>query len=67
MRKKILGLIFVLIIVFSTVLIYNIYTDEFGKEDKTEYSDEVTSDEVMSEIEDTLLDEADDVEIGEMV
>ena len=67
MRKKILGLIFVLIIVFSTALIYNIYTEEFGKDDKTEYLDDVTSDDVISEIEDTLLDEDDDVVIGEMV
>ena len=56
-----------MIIVFSTALIYNIYTQEFSKDDKTEYSDDTTSDDVMSEIEDTLLDEDDDVEIGEMV
>ena len=67
MRKKILGLLFVLIIVFSTALIYNIYTEEFAKDDKTEYSDDVTSDDIIGEIEDTLLDEDDDVEIGEMV
>jgi len=67
MRKKILAIIFILIIVVSTALIYNVYTDESGKEDKTGYSDEVTSDDVMSEIDDILLDEDDDVEIGEMI
>jgi len=67
MRKKILVIIFVLIIVFSTALIYNVYTDEFGKEDVTGYSGEVTSDDVMNEIDDSLLDEDDAVEIGEMV
>ena len=67
MRKKILVIIFVLIMVFSTALIYNVYTDEFGKEDVTGYSDEVTSDDVMNEIDDSLLDEDDAVEIGGMV
>jgi len=67
MRKKILAILSVLIIVFSTALIYNVYTDEFGKEDVTGYSDEVTSEDVMSEIDDSLLDEDDAVEIGEMV
>ena len=65
--KKILGVLFVLIIVFSAALIYNVYTDESGEEDTTGYYNGVTSDDVMSEIDDGLLDEDDDVEIGEMV
>jgi len=64
--KKILAVLFVLIIVFSAALIYNVYTDESGKEE-TGYSNGVTSDDVMSEIDDSLLDEDDTVEIGEMV
>lgn len=67
MKKKVLAIIFVLIIVFSIALVYNLYTDESGKEDETGYFDGVTSDDVMSEIEDSLLDEDDDVEIGEMI
>lgn len=67
MKKKVLAIIFVLITVFSIALVYNVYTDESSKEDTTGYFDGVTSDDVMNEINDSLLDEDDDVEIGEMI
>ncbi len=70
MRKKnILLLLFILIIIFSVTLIYNVYTNEIGKENKTGgySSNDVTSDDVMSEIDTVLLDENDDIEIGDLI
>jgi len=68
-KKKILLLLFILIIIFSMTLIYNVYTNEIGKENKTGgySSNDVTSDEVMSEIDTVLLDENDDIEIGDLI
>ncbi len=67
MKKKILALIFVLIIVFSVALTYNVYKGEMEKKDETDYSGEATSDDIIDEMDESLLGEDDEVEIGEMV
>ncbi|MBS3802623.1 MAG: hypothetical protein KGY65_07730 [Candidatus Thermoplasmatota archaeon] len=67
MRKRLLGIILVLIVIFTTILAYNIYFNDSSEEKTTEYSGDVSSSVIMDEIDDTLLDEKDEVEIGEMI
>lgn len=67
MRKRLLGIILVLIVIFTTILAYNIYLNDSSEEKTTEYSGDVSSSVIMDEIDDTLLDEKDEVEIGEMI
>jgi hypothetical protein len=57
----------ILIIVFSVVMIFNIYLNQYERKNKTEYTDDVISADVMNEIEDVFVDENDEVEIGEMI
>ena len=66
MKKILLTIISVLIILFSSVLIYHVFSEDsieinqgVEKEDSTYY--------VMYEIDESLLDENDVVNIGEMV
>lgn len=67
MKKMLLTIISVLILIFSSVLIYNITTDEAVDIDQT--TDGVTVDvsDVSSEIDNFLLDENNEIDIGEMI
>ena len=66
MNKKIIGLIFGVILIISSVLLFTIFTDTLIdiSGDKNE---EGTTSDILDEIDDNLLEEDDEIEIGEMV
>lgn len=66
MNKKIIGLIFGLIIIISSVLIISISTENLKEVGDEENQGDMTND-ILDEIDENLLDEDDEIEIGEMV
>jgi len=66
MKKILLAVISVLILLFSSVLIYHVFSEdaiEINQNGETED----TTDNVMNEIDESLLNEDDELEIGEIV
>ena len=66
MKKILLTIISVLIILFSSVLIYHVFSED-SIEINQGVEKEDSTDDVMNEIDESLLDENDVVNIGEMV
>jgi len=66
MNKKIFGLIFGLIIIISSVLIFSILTENLKEVGDDENQGDTTND-ILNEIDENLLGEDDEIEIGEMV
>jgi len=66
MNKKIIGLIFGLIIVISSVLLFSILTENPKQVGDEENQGDMTID-ILNEIDESLLGEDDEIEIGEMV
>ncbi len=66
MNKKIIGLIFGLIIVISSVLLFSISTENPKQVGDEENQGDMTID-ILNEIDESLLGEDDEIEIGEMV
>lgn len=66
MKKMILAVIAVLILLFSSVLIYHVFSEESVEIDQGDETQD-TTDDIMDEIDESLLDEDDEVEIGEMI
>ena len=66
-KKTILSLIFVLIVILSITLTYNIYKEKLEKQDDSYYSDDATADDIIVGMNWNLLDEDAEVEIGEMI
>lgn len=66
MNKKIIGLVFGLIIVISSVLLFSIPTENPKQVGDEENQDDMTID-ILNEIDESLLGEDDEIEIGEMV
>jgi len=66
MNKKIIGLIFGLIIVISSVLLFSISTENPKQVGDEENQGDMTND-ILNEIDENLLGEDDEIEIGEMV
>ena len=66
MKKILLTIISVLIILFSSVLIYHVFSED-SIEINQGVEEEDSTDDVMNEIDESLLDENDVVNIGEMV
>ena len=66
MNKKIIGLIFGLIIIISSVLIFSILTENLKEVGDDENQGDTTND-ILDEIDENLLGEDDEIEIGEMV
>ncbi len=67
MKKILLTVISLLILVFSSVLIYHIVTNEVVDNDKTGDEEYDTLPDISNEIDDFLLDENNEVDIGEMI
>jgi len=66
MTKKITLIIVLISIILSVALLFNWFMttpEEFIKEE----TEGETTDEILSEIDETLLDEDNDIEIGEMI
>lgn len=66
MNKKIIGLVFGLIIVISSVLLFSISTENPKQVGDEENQGDMTID-ILNEIDESLLGEDDEIEIGEMV
>lgn len=67
MKNKFLMIILFLIVVFSTIFVYTVYQDYVNGEDYKTDTDDASLEEVLSEIDESFLDEGDEVEIGEMI
>ena len=66
MNKKIIGLVFGLIIVISSVLLLSISTENPKQVGDEENQGDMTID-ILNEIDESLLGEDDEIEIGEIV
>ena len=66
MNKKIIGLVFGLIFVISSVLLFSISTENPEQVGDEENQGDMTID-ILNEIDESLLGEDDEIEIGEMV
>ena len=67
MRKILLISISLLIIIITSVLIYHVATDEPVDIDQTIEGEDITLSDISSEIDDVLLDEDYEIDIGEMI
>ena len=67
MKKMLLTAIYMLILLLSSVLIYHIATDEAVDINQTIDGEGITLSDFSSEIDDVLLDEDNEIEIGEMI
>ncbi len=66
MNKKIIGLIFGMIIVISSVLVFSSLTENSKQVGDEENQGDLAID-ILNEIDENLLGEDDEIEIGEMV
>ncbi len=66
MNKKIIGLVFGLIIVISSAFLFSILTENSKQVGDEENEDDMTID-ILNEIDESLLGEDDEIEIGEIV
>ena len=66
MKKILLTIISVLVILFSSVLIYHVFSED-SIEINQGVEKEDSTDDVMNEIDESLIDENDEVKIGEIV
>lgn len=67
MKKPLLTILLALILVLSAVLIYHSLSDKDADVDQMVEGEDVSLAEVSSEIDDVLLDEDNEIEIGEMI
>jgi hypothetical protein len=68
MNKKIISIFFLLIIFASIALAYNYFNQKSTEEKQYDSSDKTVNDsDVASQVDDTVIDEDAEVEIGEMV
>ena len=67
MKRRFLGLITVLILIFSSALGYHMLTNESNEIENNGIDIDVTDNDVSKEIDDLLIDENNDVDIGEMI
>ena len=68
MNKKIISITFLLIILLSIALVYNFYNKTSPDEEKYDSPIEtIDENNVSDEIDETFLEEDDEIEIGEMV
>ena len=67
MKKIVLTVLFVLILILSSVLIYHIAINEPVKVKQTIDDENVTSSDISNEIDDVLLKEDDEIDIGDMI
>ena len=66
MKKIILTLLLLLIVIFSSILTFNILSEDSKKIDIVDEYD-YSTEEIMEVINNNLLEESDEVEIGEII
>jgi predicted ribosomally synthesized peptide with SipW-like signal peptide len=67
MNKKILSLFILLIVLVSATVSYAYFNQSTHSEDHTDTGDDIDNDTLNEEIDATLLDEDEDIEIGDMI
>ena len=67
MKKALLTIISIFILIFSSILIYHVFSDDSIEIEQGDTKKDTTNDDVMDEIDENLIDENDEIEIGEMV
>ena len=67
MKKMFLTGLSVLILILSSVLIYHVATNEPVNVDQTIDEEDITVSDISSEIDDVLLEENDEIDIGDMI
>jgi hypothetical protein len=67
MNKKILSLFFLLIVLVSVTVAYAYFNQSTHSEDHKDTGDDIDNDTLNEEIDATLLDEDEDIEIGDMI
>ncbi|UCF50320.1 MAG: hypothetical protein JSU91_02230 [Thermoplasmatales archaeon] len=67
MNKKIISIIFLLIILVSLALVYNYYKSSTDEKQYDTTVGTIDENNILEEIENTFIEEDDEIEIGEMV
>lgn len=67
MKEKLLALIAILTLMFSCLLIYHVFSEDTIEISQGDGESEDTTDNVMNEVNEGLLNEDDEIEIGEMI
>lgn len=70
MEKKIISILFLLIILVSATIAFISFKQLASQDDNQTYSpdgDDVTDEEISNEIDDAFLSEGDEVEIGDVI
>jgi len=67
MKKMLLAVISVLILILSSALIYHVATNEPTEIDQTIDEEDIALSDISTEINDVLLDEDDEIDIGDMI
>ena len=66
MNKKLMGLVFGLVIIVSSILLFSVLTED-SKDVSDENDQDYTTEDILNEVDENLLEEDDEIEIGEMV
>lgn len=67
MNKRIIGLLIVLVILVSSIVLFLELANESSEESKDQGYEEHSTNDIIGELEKNLLDENDEIEIGEIV
>ena len=66
MKKALLAIISIFILIFSSILLYHVFSEDSIEIEQGDTKKD-TTDDVMDEINENLIDEDDEVEIGEII
>jgi len=67
MNKKIISIFFLLIIFISITLVYSYYTSNNDEQQYSSSIQTISENNISEEIDETFIEEDDEIEIGEMV
>ena len=68
MNRKIISILFLLIVFISVILVYRSYTEVSGDGNQYDLQDEIIDENnITEEIDDIFIEEDDEIEIGDMV
>jgi predicted RND superfamily exporter protein len=66
MKKRIISLILILVIIISSISLFAINFDNSNKT-SSKYDEDYSADDIIDEVDENLLGEDDELEIGEMI
>lgn len=66
MKKRIISLILILVIIISSISLFAINFDD-TTESSSKYDEDYSADDIIDEVDENLLGEDNEVEIGEMI